>query len=278
MRIDRAISMFIASYRQSGDIGSDGKIPILMYHSISPANSGGAYQYYETTTSPAQFARHMEILRELEYTVVRLKDLDAAFVQKRGTKKKISIITFDDGYADFYETAFPVLRSFDFPATVFVPTAFIGAYGTGIDGKKHLSWQQIRDLHLAGVDFGSHTVNHPQLADLTIGEILHQMRESKKIIEENLGTAIDTFAYPFAFPEGNRKLMAVLRRLLIESGYHIGVCTSIGRASPGDDRLFLKRLPVNTFDDDSFFRAKLEGAYDWLHAPQVIYKRLKNII
>jgi peptidoglycan/xylan/chitin deacetylase (PgdA/CDA1 family) len=284
MRVDRTISMILASQQRFAEAGTDGKIPILMYHSISSEKSGGArsahsaYRYFETSTSPALFRRHMEILHVLGYTVIRLKDLGEAFSQALSKGRKYSVITFDDGYADFYETAFPILQAFKFPATVFVPTAFIGAPGPGIEGKTHLTWPQVREAHSAGIDIGSHTVNHPQLADLAAEQILHQLRESKKTIEDNLGTAIDTFAYPFAFPEGRKGLVTVLRRILVECGYRAGVCTSIGRVSPGDDRLFLRRLPVNTFDDEAFFRAKLGGAYDWLHGSQVLVKRLKNLV
>jgi peptidoglycan/xylan/chitin deacetylase (PgdA/CDA1 family) len=284
MRVDRTISMIVASHQRSGAAAADGKIPILMYHSISTEQSGGArsarsaYRYFETSTSPAVFRRHMETLHVLGYTVIRLKDLGQAFSQSLSKGRKYSVITFDDGYADFYDTAFPILQAFKFPATMFVPTAFIGAPGPGIEGKTHLTWPQVREAHSAGIDIGSHTVNHLKLADLSVEQILHQLRESKKTIEDNLGTAVDTFAYPFAFPEGRRGLVTVLRGLLVESGYRAGVCTSIGRVSPEDDRLFLRRLPVNTFDDEAFFRAKLAGAYDWLHGSQVFVKRLKNLV
>jgi peptidoglycan/xylan/chitin deacetylase (PgdA/CDA1 family) len=270
--------MIIASHRSSGGNGLDGKIPILMYHSVSTGKSGGAHPYYETSTSPTLFRRHMEVLHCLGYSVVRLKDLDEVFSRRGETIRKLAVITFDDGYADFYENAFPILQAFKYSATVFVPTAFIGAPGAGIEGKRHMSWSQVREAHSAGIDFGSHTVNHPQLAELPAQDILHQLQESKKTIEDNLGKAVDAFAYPFAFPEAKRDMVAVLRRLLIESGYRTGVCTSIGRVSQEDDRLFLKRLPVNTFDDEAFFKAKLEGAYDWLYGSQMLVKRLKNLV
>ena len=81
-----------------------------------------------------------------------------------------------------------------------------------------------------------------------------------------------TFSYPYAFPETDRGFIDRLRRVLEESGYKDGVSTIIGRAGRSDSRLFMKRLPVNSHDDVRFFRAKLEGAYDWVHTVQYAAK------
>ena len=128
MRVDRTISMIVASHQRSGIAGTDGKIPILMYHSISTETSGGgarsarsAYRYYETSTSPEIFRRHMEILHVLGYTVLRLKDLGEAFSLAASKGRRYSVITFDDGYADFFETAFPILLRLSFPPPCFCP-------------------------------------------------------------------------------------------------------------------------------------------------------------
>jgi hypothetical protein len=69
-----------------------------------------------------------------------------------------------------------------------------------------------------------------------------------------------------------------LRERLSECGYRNGVSTMVGRAGPGDDCFFLKRLPINDADDEALFRAKLEGGYDWLHQVQYASKLIRSEI
>ena len=77
------------------------------------------------------------------------------------------VITFDDGFRDFYTAAFPVMQEHQFTATVFLPTAFIGEDRRSFKGAECLTWEEVRRLRRAGVQFGSHTVNHPRLVEWT---------------------------------------------------------------------------------------------------------------
>jgi hypothetical protein len=104
-----------------------------------------------------------------------------------------------------------------------------------------------------------------------------ELAGSKKAIEDQLGTAVRSFCYPFAFPEADRDFRRQVKDSLIRNGYENGVTTILGLAQPGCDPFFLPRLPVNTWDDPRFFQAKLEGAYDWLHGAQYFSKRLAEL-
>jgi peptidoglycan/xylan/chitin deacetylase (PgdA/CDA1 family) len=154
---------------------------------------------------------------------------------------------------------------------------------TGYLGKSFLTGQaslcagQLRELAAAGIDFGSHTVTHPRLCTLPAASIRHELRASREVLEDLLDREIRSFSYPYRFPEEDRAFVALLRAMLIEGGYSLGVTTRIGRARSSDDPLFMKRLPVNDSDDDELFRAKLDGAYDWLHTGQLLYKRARSI-
>jgi peptidoglycan/xylan/chitin deacetylase (PgdA/CDA1 family) len=270
MRLDRSLTMLVSFLPRRPRM----RVPVLMYHSISEKRLQVSHRYFETSTPPPVFRRHMQLLRDAGYSVVKLDAIGSALSSMVAARNRFAAISFDDGYEDFYSNAFPVLQSFGYPSTMFLPTAFIGRPGPGLEGRGHLNWGQVRELHAAGIEFGSHTVNHLQLAAAPEKEIPAQIIDSKAAIEQRIGGSVAGFAYPLRFPEENRRLVALIRNTLISSGYRYGVCTSIGNVGTKDDRFFMKRLPVNAFDDDAFFLAKLSGAYDWLHGPQLLKKRI----
>ncbi|MHB8139319.1 MAG: polysaccharide deacetylase family protein [Smithellaceae bacterium] len=252
------------------------RIPILMYHSISDVKES-SHPYYHVNTSPAVFEAHMRYLSENNYAVINLRDTRDNFDANHSAKQVV--ITFDDGFLDFYTSAYPILKKFGFTATVFLPTAFIQNNRTSFKDNPCMTWNEVRQLLKEGISFGSHTVSHPQLTDLSETEIKHEIKASREIIEEETGTKVDSFSYPFAFPQDNRDFIARYKEILLEHGYRTAVTTVIGRAAIGlDDPLFLKRIPANTGDDPLFFRLKLQGAYDWLQTPQSFIKRIKRSI
>lgn len=251
------------------------KVPILMYHAISD-DGESVHPYYRTNTAPNVFALQMQQLRELGYYTISLDEAVKTIKSGASAAGQPVVITFDDGYRDFYTYAAPVLQACGFTATMFVPTAHINDASTRFKGRDCLTWGEIRELQSLGMQFGSHTVSHPQLHDLEDSKVEQELTESKDAMEQRLGTAVESFAYPYAFPETDKVFVGKLRGWLSGAGYRNGVCTMIGRADAGNDLLFLKRLPVNSCDDHELFAAKLSGAYDWLAHPQYILKRFKT--
>jgi peptidoglycan/xylan/chitin deacetylase (PgdA/CDA1 family) len=251
-------------------------IPILMYHSIGGDDKLGRHPYYATSTSPRVFGEQMKLLRDSGYSVVNLSDVGHSLDSRMPRAKKVVAITFDDGYRDFLASAFPILSEYGFTATVFLPTAFIGDSVRTFQGKECLTWGDVKSLRKAGMSFGSHTVNHPELKHLKRPEIEAELRSSKMTIEERLGEPIRSFSYPFAFPEANRGFTKILTDILQSNGYEDGVSTIIGTARRSDNSFFRRRLPVNTWDDPAFLRAKLEGGYDWLGAVQYWSKKMRR--
>jgi peptidoglycan/xylan/chitin deacetylase (PgdA/CDA1 family) len=185
---------------------------------------------------------------------------------------KTVVITFDDGYRDFYTDAFEVMRQCGFTATIFLATDRIQDTSVHIEGADYLTWQEVRELHAAGIHFGSHTVTHPDLRSLGPEQIEYELGCSKEIIEQKLGAPVASFAYPFAFPEEDKSFTRFLVDILRNQGFANGVSTIIGRANLANNRYILRRLPVNSWDDAALLRAKLEGGYDWLHWPQMFNK------
>jgi len=247
-------------------------IPILMYHSISEGPEVHSNPYFHTCTSPRVFREHLSSLALNGYKAIGLDEAVCKLEEGTETAEKLVVLTFDDGFADFYTGAFPILRVFGYSATVFLPTDYIGDIPLDFKGTRCLTWSQVRELHEAGIEFGSHTMTHPQLTTLPAMEVERELRSSREEIERRLGAPVSSFSYPYAFPEADRAFRQRLRDMLVQAGYQNGVSTIVGTADASSDRLFLERLPVNSSDDAGFFTAKLQGGYDWLHAFQYASK------
>jgi len=272
-RADRLATLyFFHPLRQCVACHRSPRIPILMYHSVSESSPNGAHPYFETTTSPRVFAAQMKFLRENSYRALKLNEA-ATYVESGEPLFEPSVVlTFDDGFQDFATNAFPILQKYGFTATVFLPTGYIADDRREFNKRDCLSWTEVRELHRLGVTFGSHTVTHSQLTFLKVTEVEQELRRSKQTIEDQLGHPVDSFSYPFAFPETDRPFKRRLKDLLAAEGYRHGVTTIIGTSGSGDHQFFLPRLPANSWDDLHLFRAKLEGGYDWLHPFQYATK------
>jgi peptidoglycan/xylan/chitin deacetylase (PgdA/CDA1 family) len=270
-----------------------------MYHSVSDDPESVLSPYYRTVTSPRVFSAQMALLKAKGCRVVTLSEgleLLAGEAARAGGREQRAkepphfphrppaadpvVLTFDDGFRDFFTNAFPILQRHGFSATVYLPTAFIGddrsapgnVKGRTFKARECLTWSEVAGLHEAGIEFGSHTVHHPRLVDLGWPEIENELCESKREIEEHLGTPACTFAFPYAYPQTERRFAKHFRALLTSSGYQSCVTTAIGRARFPVDLLQLPRLPINGADDPALFEAKLAGAYDWLAMPQALTK------
>jgi peptidoglycan/xylan/chitin deacetylase (PgdA/CDA1 family) len=247
-----------------------------MYHGITDETGAAVHEYFRTSTSPGAFERQMDWLQQSGYRGMSLSDAVGQWSNpSTAAAPKPVAITFDDGLKDMYASAYPILRRHGFGATVFVSTAFIGS--DFVTGKPCLDAREIRQMSDAGIEFGSHTVSHPNLAGLSSSRIREELETSKGDIEQITGKSVAAFSYPYRFPEHDKAFVLSLRSMLGQAGYRVGVTTAIGRASPGDESLLLKRLPVNDSDDEKLFAAKVEGAYDWLHAGQYAYKAVRAL-
>ena len=276
LRMDRLATLYAAKPLLRHVEPSLRVVPILMYHSIADDDETRMHAYYRTSTTPHIFAKHMLYLRDNGYSVLRLEELEQRLGYSRNVDRRVAI-TFDDGYSDFYKHAFPVLEKYGFIATVFLPTGFIGKTRQKFNENPCLTWSEIRELATCGVSFGSHTVTHPQLRDVGLQSLNEELVVSRSTIEHELGMAITSFSYPFAFPEHDATFKRLLRERLQLAGYTNGVCTSIGRVAASADRLFYRRLPINSCDDESLFEAKLMGAYDWVSKPQALWKAARGL-
>lgn len=250
-------------------------IPILMYHAVGDGCSD-QHPYYEINVRPKIFADHVRQLHDEGYVAVSLDQALHLLRTGGSTSKKTVVITFDDGYRDFYQAAFPILAEYSFTATVFLVTGEIADQRKYFKDRPCLTWSEIDELQKNGISFGSHTATHPRLTSLSGSDLDKEIAQSKDAIETRIGVAVRSFSYPYAFPEATSDFVNRLRETLAIYGYENGVTTILGTAHSGSDPFFLPRLPINTWDDPQFFQAKLEGHYDWLHSAQYLAKRLRN--
>jgi Polysaccharide deacetylase len=275
LRIDRLTTLYVVDPILRRTSAGKPSISILMYHSIADEDEAGIHPYYRTATAPSVFAAQMESLHHAGFSVTGLGEAVRRCRQPNAERSSV-VITFDDGYHNFYANAFPVLDRYGFTATMFLPTAYIGESRLTFKGKECLSWGEVRELQKHGISFGSHTVTHPQLHDCDATSIRDEIMGSKQTIEQKLGCAIPSFSYPYAFPETDKRFKVRLRDELRHAEYENGVCTTVGHPGPASDAYFLKRLPVNSDDDPQLFLAKLAGSYDWLAKPQYLVKMAKK--
>ena len=287
MTLDQWITLFVARPAQRLRFWPESfRVPILMYHSISNDEEKDRHPYYKVCTRPALFRDHLQVLREEGFRVVSLSEAllalqstelaSTARPAHRG--ERLAVITFDDGFRDFLTAAWPVLAEFQYPATVFLATQFIGQQRRSFKGRECLTWDEVRELRRQGVHFGSHTISHPQLVDLAEVDFNNELRNSRQIIEHELGESIDTFAHPYAFPSVDTAYIRRFRDTLEACGYRLAVTTSLGCSHSGDDPFSLRRLPANSSDNRRLFLAKVHGSYDWLAIPQKAAKSFKGLL
>src|SRR5215469_7745724 len=143
-RLDRIVTLYLARPLQTSSNGPRQGIPILMYHSIADKEEGGIRAYYRTATHPLVFILQMGILRNEGYSVLLLKDA-VAQLERGVVSGKYAVITFDDGFRNIYSSAFPILKEYAFPATVFLPSAFIGDSSRRFHDEDCLSWGEVRE-------------------------------------------------------------------------------------------------------------------------------------
>jgi len=166
------------------------QLPILMYHYIrTPPSQVADLLGYRLSVSPQSFQAQMSWLAMAGYHPVTLDDVRSYFAGKTPLPAKPVIITFDDGYADLYTNAYPILLSHGFKAVAYVVTNFVGQRG-------YLTKAEILEMDHNRIEIASHTVNHPNLARSSYGSVVYELVASKRWLEALLGHPVLDFAYP----------------------------------------------------------------------------------
>lgn len=199
---------------------------ILTYHSLDMSGSS-------ISVAPELFRRHMDLLARVPERVVPLADIQKC----PGT----IAITFDDGFRNFHEYAFPILRAYGLPATVFVVSGYCGGRNdwptqvSGVPVLELMGWDALAEIAEQGIALGAHTVSHPLLTAIGEEQIEAELENCRLAIERRTGRRVETFAYPYGAANGKVR-NAVGRHFQIACGTHLDVL------APESNPLELPRL------------------------------------
>lgn len=192
-----------------------GSAIVLCYHRFEVKPKDGM------AITPSDFEEQLQAIKDNGFAVIPMQDFLAWRRGEKSIPEKSCVITIDDGYRSGYDVAWPILKKFEYPFTMFIYTAFVK--GGALAGGASLSWEQLKEMRDAGVDIQSHTVNHQNLRNkkgkyqsqfATYEDWLrNEMADSRRILEQQLGISVKALAYPY----GNHS--EEIRAIALQSGY-----------------------------------------------------------
>lgn len=222
------------------------RLPILMYHAVEENRSVIAI-------APAVFAWQMRWLHDNGVHVIPLSEVVQRLRDGSPLSPRTLAITFDDGFESAYTHAFPVLKQYGFPATIFLVPGYTGGRNDwpgqppSVPHRPLLTWEQIGLLDRQGVEFGAHSLSHPRLDRLPGDEVERELLASRERIQEHLGHPVNLFAYPYGRYDDR------IRQIV--SGAYWGACTTRpGLVGPQTDPFALERVEAGYVEAPLLFR------------------------
>lgn len=235
---------------------------IICWHSVHP-------NLPFRTCTPEEFRDQIDRIAEACEVVPVAELLEA---RPASASRPRVALTFDDGYADNHEVAFPILAERGLPAAFFMIAGFIEGDPAALERMRMLrsrwggavrpmSWAQLQELADAGMEIGCHTYSHPSLHHVAAADAEFELSRGKQVIEERLGQAVRGLAYPFGKPYctyGPREVAACR-----SMGFRYAVTTVRRRLRRDDSRWELPRLSAERGDFPPILE-QVEGRWDWL--------------
>lgn len=227
----------------SASLAAAKSVPILMYHYIRDCNCPKDKSGMTLSVSPSSFAEQMGYLSTHGYTPITLDTLAAIYANQAQAPTKPVIITFDDGYSDFYSNAYPILKKYNFHSVSFIPTGLVGTGG-------YMSWDNIKELQKSGlVSFEAHTISHAYLPKLSYQQMVKELQDSKHTLQNQIGTVVNFVAYPYGASNGT--VIKATQSL----GYVGGIGTWFGKTT--GTTMNMPRVRVNGSFSLSLFASRL---------------------
>ena len=243
---------------------------ILNYHSIHPT--------HPFSTKPDDFQKQIELLQN-NFEIISLSEFYEYYKSNNLEKNNYAIITFDDGYEDNFTYAFPIIKKFRIKPTIFIVTGFINKKiditNSFQDYRelKSLSWEQIKEMSKDGVEFGSHTYSHPNLAKIDLDEDREEIVVLKEMIESQIKKEVKFLAYPWGQLDCfNSKIISIVS----QSGYHLACSTLWGKITKRSPIFALPRIRIDPWDTLEDFEAKILGEWNYIKYFHILKSFLKR--
>jgi peptidoglycan/xylan/chitin deacetylase (PgdA/CDA1 family) len=219
-------------------------LTILMYHQVGPTVDPPNRSTY---CGRRQFAAQMRWLRRFNYNVITMDHAVRALAGDALLPRRAVVLTFDDGYEDFYDHAFPILEGLGMPAIVYAVSGRLGATpdwrssSTG-QSPRLLTHERLREIHRRGITIGAHTITHPRLSQVLPQDRQAEISGSKAQLEAIIDGPVEHFCYPYG--DYDAAVIATVE----EAGFRSAVTTVRGRARRGDNPFELPRKGVSFRD------------------------------
>jgi len=232
-------------------------VPVLAYHHIE-VNKHQPQTCRGLVVDAISFERQMAILRTFGYRTVSLIDLAKSLAGDLALPSRPVVITFDDGYAGAYKFGFPILRRYDFAATLFLIAEDFVANSRRQNQRAFpiMTRTQVAEMIGAGFHIGSHSVSHPRLTELSDSDVRTEITNSRKILESAFRCEVKAFCYPYGIYDSG------LETRVQEAGYACACSTRFGRRHSAEDRFGLRRIPVGADQGIAQFMYRLLWARD----------------
>ncbi len=212
-------SLLLAGINVKSALAASVRVPILTYHYVGNNPNPKDLQRNALSISPDKFDAQMNWLSKNGYTPITLDTLWAIFGHKTNAPAKPIVITIDDGYIDFYTTAFPIMQKYGFHSVAFIPTGLIG-------GSYYMNWDQIKELQRTGlVSFEAHSVSHAYLPGLSWNQMYKELGDSKITLQSQINFPVNFIAYPYGAT--NASVISAAQK----AGFVGGAGTWFGRAN-----------------------------------------------
>ncbi|MEX0780797.1 MAG: polysaccharide deacetylase family protein [Balneolales bacterium] len=238
------------------------KIKVLMYHSIvedKSASDNSRYCIHKNI-----FKKQLAIINKLGFSTITFDDYHSFTQGKLQLPKKPIIITFDDGYQDTYEIAFPLIKELNMKAVVFVmgdrtlATNIWDFHTRETPISRLMQDNQIKELYLKGFEIGSHSISHRNLNKLSEKEVYIELKLSKATIEYIIGKPIRSFSAPFG------QLSAKIKKLIAQVGYEYNCGVFTGPPRFGQDLFEIRRIAVPNNTSIAGFIMRLITPFEYL--------------
>lgn len=242
----------------------------LMYHSVQPGRNKPDWPW---AVSKQQFSEQLDVLAAEGYVTPTISEL---FTRSQPWPERTALITFDDGYADNLDACAELQRR-GMRATWYVVSGSVGkAPQWPDDGRpsgRMLNPSELCEMQAAGMEIGSHTVNHVRLTDVDDARLMQELTDSKAALEAILGKAVNSFAYPYGAWDARCAIAAQ------QAGYTSACTTQTGWALRDNDPFRVRRLTVFNHNNASSFARKLAfGRQDvhWGHVAEYWAQMIKR--